>query len=214
MRLSSTVCKGAVLPLVAGAILAVGSAHADTVIVSNLTANFVDNQGPLSNNAWYANSFTNTSVMNLTEIILRDSGPDATASLFSDNAGAPGVNLGSLVSAGNSADVNGNGDYFFTPSGTIALAANTNYWVVSNVASASSNTYWDFTNDTTANIGLGAYSPNSGGSWSSLPYTFKFEVDGVTPAGPATPEPGTWAMFCGLGVTGSGVLIRRRKRTK
>lgn len=212
MRLSSTVCKGAVLPLAAAAMMAMGSAHADSVIVSNLTANFVDNQGPLSATTWFANSFTNTSLMDLTKIILRDSGPDATASLFSDNAGAPGVNLGTLISAGNSADINGNGDYFFTPTSTIALSPNTNYWVVSNVASPSSNTYWDFTNDSTANIGLGAYSQDSGGSWNALGYTFKFEVDGVTPSGPATPEPGTWAMLCGLGITGSGIVLRRRKR--
>lgn len=214
MRLSHAISHrvAGIAFLFIGSALTGSMAKADTVIVSNLTATFQDNQGPLTTSNWFGNVFTNTSAIDVSKITLFMSGPSATAALYSDNAGAPGTNLGTFTFSGSNVDAFDHGTYDFTPSSTISLAANTNYWVVSSGLPATSDTYWDFTNDSTPNIGVGAFSPNAGGSWGNLGYTFKFEVDGINGVAASTPEPGTWGLMCGLGVMGSSILVRRRKR--
>ncbi len=90
-----------------------------------------------------------------------------------------------------------------------SLDADTPYWLVLRPASLTGNTQGIWAaND----IGQGGDAYNGGGGWIfiSLDYTPAFRING-TPAAAATPEPGSVALLVGMGVTGAGVLRRRRK---
>jgi hypothetical protein len=182
------------------------------VIVSNLADTFVDNAGPITASTWEANVFTNTSLMKLTGVSLYLYNTDSSPSLYSDAAGQPGVDLTDFTAAPGNAGIGGHGIYSFTPNTTVLLQPNTNYWIVDKGLGSTSDSYWDFTQDTTTNIGLDALGRNSGASWTTnFSFSEKFEVDGVVP-NVTTPEPGAIALFGGMSLTGLTALIRRRKR--
>ena len=212
MRLSTAACKCVVtLSLALLGTLVVNPTRAD-VIVSNLAATFVDNEGPLTASQWEANVFTNTSLMKLTGVSLYLYNTDASPSLYSDAGGQPGVDLTDFTAAPGNASIGGHGIYSFTPNTTVLLQPNTNYWIVGKGLGSTSDSYWDFTQDTTPNIGLDALTQSSGASWTTnFPYSEKFEVDGVVP-NVTTPEPGAIALFSGMSLTGLTALVRRRKR--
>ena len=134
--------------------------------------------------------------------------------LFSDAAGLPGVNIGSL---GTQA-VPANGVYNYTPGAALGLAAATSYWLVincPNCVSGTITTNWSTTNSIVV-VGLAGaavpagslFSNTSGSTWVATPQNYLFTVNGDV-AGSGVPEPSTLS-FAFASVLGLAVAHRRR----
>jgi hypothetical protein len=120
--------------------------------------------------------------------------PDTTQTLYNwDLPNVPGI------FATWSAEV-------LTPSTTLNLTANTQYWIVVTPGAADTFGSWVTSNDTTSQ-GLDAFETVGGSFWNStLTPNLAFEVDGT-----ATPEPAT---LITLGLGAAAIAVRRRRQSK
>jgi hypothetical protein len=141
---------GTVLALTLGGVTAANA----TVLYDNLPTNVqaIDSGLGLAGNGFIANQFSTGSLCpsgcTLGGITLNLTSQDGTTAgyllqILSDAAGSPGSVLGSLNNPSSfSTDFNNN---TFTPTGTISLGANKNYWVeLSSTNVNGALTYWDY----------------------------------------------------------------------
>jgi hypothetical protein len=188
------------------------------IFVSNLGGNPAEYTGyGLGSNQWLANSFeTGTTPagyqLNSIQIPIGVNGSPTgfSLSLYSDNSGQPGNNLGTLGGS-NPTDW---ALYSYTASG-IELTSSTTYWIVvtSPTPAYSDNSfYWVLTSDTdytssdgwSMNPGVWRASFSGGSSWSGgTGSPFQFAIN-ATPA----PEPEICSLV-GFGLL--AIFLRRRK---
>ena len=209
------------------AISAVTAARGDSLLVGNL-ADASAGSDTIDPNASRAQGFmTGNRAWNLTSI-------DAVLGGFS----AGGTFDASATLVGSTTDSNGKdvpdlsnplgtftfptvGASFttlnFTPTTSIVLQANTEYWFVLQATSANASGFdWQTTNDTTLDPGsegtltsFAAMIPPGSGIWYSQPnQPYLIGING-TPVVASVPEPSSWIMG-GLGVSCVFALVRRR----
>jgi hypothetical protein len=204
-----------------GMLVLVVSEHAqaqEITYVSNLGENPEDYTGyGVGSNQWLANSFVTGTTsagyqLNSVQIPIGVNGNPSgfSLSLYSDNSGQPGSNLGTLGES-NPTDW---ALYNFTISG-IELTPSTTYWIVATSptpAYSDNSFYWVLTSDTdytssdgwSMNPGVWRASFSGGSSWSDgTGSPFQFAVS-ATPV----PEPEIYSL-AGLGLW--AIFLRRRK---
>lgn len=139
-----------------------------------------------------------------------------TLSIFTNTGGNPGTLVGSFAPV-SLAQTSEPMDVDFT-SPSIALLANTTYWVVLQL-SESGDAGWDFTYSTAADMGSvfstvpstrARFSQDNGASWQAAPFDgdFMFALFDVTPV----PEPST--VLSGLAAAGATLFHCLRRRRK
>jgi len=188
-----------------------GLSYGGTVIVSNLTdtvngTGTIYSSGPPQS---YAQEFlTGNSSLALSRIIVALGGASgtftATADLVNNNSGLPG----STVLTGFTVPTipSGVADLTLTPTSSVTLQANTDYWFVLS-ASGSGSFQWEYTSTLSSSFPNYAVSMDNGATWAT-----------GTPAGPFlleadTPEPSSLVLGAIGLLTFSMVVCVRRLRT-
>ena len=196
------------------------TAAAQSVIYSNISNSAVNFSSGMSPTTWGANQFkTDFTNLVITSVTLTMNATSGTANgvvlrIFSDSSNTPGASVGGYtfdspaIGGNHNAPVN----VTFTPTSSISLNANTNYWIV--VSDPNSNSEWRYTSSNTgSSTAIGGYvvrdasTTNSGGSWSiftNSPYLTEISASAV-------PEPSTYAAWAGVIALGTTVVLRRRK---
>jgi hypothetical protein len=218
-RAFTFVATGCSVILIAGA----GSEAAGAITVSNLGnlpafTSVISATDPFGEGRESANVFTTgTSATFLDEITLEMASAFATGggfqlSLFSDNVGAPGVDLG--VTFSGSTNPATAGQYSYTPTSSFTLLASTSYWVVATVPHVSPpDRYyrWLDTENLSESgepgwsIGASVFWDFVGGShtaWIGSGRSLLFSVEAT-----AVPEPSLSLLLLG----GCGALLLRRR---
>ena len=217
MKTLSQAPRAALLAIVIGLSPAVEWATQATVVVSNLgqtdpSPAVVD----ITDLLWSGQSFTtDVQARDLIQVTLRMAAATTTGGNFSvrifSNGG--GDQPGSVISNGiltGDATPDTAGDYVYTPSATLTLAAGTKYWVVALVTSGTAQYEWKFRDTFDVDAGVGtlnnfADSPDGGGSWtlgsSTEPNFLSVE---------ATPEPSAFGAVAALGLLGFAAWRRTR----
>jgi len=204
-----------------------GSARGDSALVGNL-ANAPFGSDVIEADNPRAQGFeTDGRDWNLTSIVaaiggLGASGPqDITAMLVAATTNTQGESVPDLSAALASFDVPAIGSGFatltFTPTTSVVLNANTEYWFVLSVGVGGPSFEWQYTNDTSLDAGstgvltsAAAILPPGSGEWRSQPNApYLFQVNG-TPVGAVVPEPSSW-IAGGIGLSSVLVLARRRR---
>lgn len=138
-------------------------------------------------------------------------GTGFNVALYSDLEGNPGSLIETLSGDNNPSS----GDYTYTSSGSLQLAANSTYWWVASMTQGGNQNISLTGTTSTAETGLSgwtignshAYSLSADGDWSSsspnLPQ-FSLNVSAV-------PEPSTYAAFAGFAALIGAFVWRRRK---
>ena len=192
----------------------VGLCYGDTVIVSNLSDTLngtgtIYSSGPPQS---YAQEFlTGNSSVVLSSIVVPLGDATGTftpsAELVADNSGLPGstVLTGFTVPAvptGSPADLS------FTPTSSVTLNANTDYWFVLSASGSGGDYEWQYTNTLSTSFPNYAVSNNNGASWAIGTPPGPFLLEATTTS---VPEPSSLALVaCGF-LTFAVVLSRRRK---
>lgn len=86
--------------------------------------------------------------------------------------------------------------------GGLTLVNGMGYFSTSSTATGGSNSLYSFDPFTGANALIGSFSPTITGNG----------ISGITGLSSAVPEPGSVALLLGMGVTGAGFLVRRRRQ--
>jgi hypothetical protein len=215
-----------VLLIVTSAICS-GSARGDSALVGNL-ANAPFGSDAIDADNPRAQGFrTDGRDWNLTSIVavlggLGTSGAqDVTATLVAATTNAQGESVPDLAAALATFDAPTIGSGFaaltFTPTASVVLSANTEYWFVLAAGAGGASFEWQYTNDTSLDAdstGLltsaAAAVPPGSGDWRSQPNApYLFQVNGA-PVVAAVPEPSSWVAG-GVGLTSALVLGRRRR---
>ncbi len=135
--------------------------------------------------------------------------------LYNDSAGAPGTLLTTLTDPAISVGTN---TFSFTPSSAFTLNAGSAYWVVvsNNAAIADSFRWLTSTTPGITPTGIAAstgyifaFSPPPPSGPLDTTFQNSYSVIGTAVA---VPEPGSMAMLLGMGLTGAGFLMKRRRR--
>jgi hypothetical protein len=191
-----------------------GLSYADTVIVSNLTAivagtGTIYSSGPPQS---YAQEFvTGNSSVVLSSIIvpLGDASGTFTAAadLVADNSGLPGSSVLTLftvptIPTGSATDLT------FTPTSSVTLKANTDYWFVLS-ATGSGSYQWQYTNTLSASFPNYAVSSSNtmGATWTvgTPPGPFLLGANAA-----AVPEPSS-LVLAAIGLLALGMVVRARR---
>lgn len=194
-------------------LISAGLSYGDTIIVSNLGATVngtgtIYSSGPPQS---YAQEFlTGGSSVLLSSIVvpLGDATGTFTASaeLVADNSGLPGSTI--LTSFTIPAiPTTTPTDLTFTPTSSVTLNANTDYWFVLS-ASGSGDYKWDYTNTLSTSFPNYAVSNNSGATWSIgvPPGPFLLEATAAS----VVPEPSSLVLSA-MGLLVFGVVVCARR---
>ena len=172
-------------------------------------------------NVFYAQGFTtgatlyNINSVDLALGVTNAGNGSPLLQIYSDNAGAPGANLGAVFT---NPTFGTRAIYNLSLATPFALAASTSYWLVVSDTTAGSSTkfnwyYSDTFNSPSAKNGSnfqfvnGARSVNGGTSWVT---NTAFSQTGITINATAVPEPTTWA----LAAIATGVMAAVARRRK
>ncbi len=212
---SQSLCQAfSILGVAIAAAMLLGQAAiaAPVALYDSINGSTASDSDSANNSTWLANQFnTDSASYELNSVVLDFSAaPLGTiaVSIYSDNSGEPGSNLGTLTNPGSVAA----GSNTFTASGIPTLASASSFWVVLRGVGASTAN-WLYTSDTPTGFGSSMNtnaSGNAGASWAGLTSTSPYMMTvNATPV--AVPEPSTWAMgLAGLAFAGVKVLRRRR----
>jgi hypothetical protein len=195
--------KKTIAAIVMGTVLAVGSTNA-AIVFGNLGANGTDLLSESGNGTttttWWATGFTvaNPNIyLNSATVGLIGSGT-IELSLYTDNAGNPGVSLISDTASVASL-VATSATFNFQSPVSYTLTSGSSYWLVARATSGSAT--WAFANSGSAPVGLngntwvatgGRRSTNSSVAWAPDAFAALSSVSIDATAAPI-PEPGTWA---------------------
>jgi hypothetical protein len=210
-RLTKILC-GAAFTLFANA----GLSYGDSIIVSNLTdiangTGTIYSSGPPQS---YAQEFvTGSSSVVLSSIVVslgNASGSfTAVADLVADNSGLPGstVLTGFTVPA---VPTGSPANRTFTPSSSVTLNANTDYWFVLSASGSGGDYQWQYTNTLSPSFPNYAVSTNSGTSWTVGTPAGPFLLEAT--AASSVPEPSSLVLVtCGF-LAFAAVLSRRHRK--
>jgi hypothetical protein len=194
-----------------------GLSYGDTVIVSNLgdTVNgtgTVYASGPPQSYAQEFQTGSSSELLSSIVVPLGDAMPTFTAAgeLVADNSGLPGSTILTSFTV-PAIPTTTPTDLTFTPTSSVTLDANTDYWFVLS-ASGSGDYKWNYTNTLSPSFPNYAVSNDSGATWTigTPPGPFLLEA---TATAAAVPEPSSLILaatgFLALGV----VVCARRLRT-
>lgn len=197
------------LLLTIGVLLLAFATHAGDIPYNNIGATPTGDD-PISSFGPLADSFNSgPTALNLTSVLVllagsTDSTGGVTMELLSSNSGpTPGSVLdviGTIASP-----VAATGEYAFTPSSTITLAANKTYWIEL-LAPGTDATQWFWSLDTSGPGVAGQFYSNFNGVFPNTNGPYQMEVSGT--ATTATPEPSSLLLF---GTSLLGLAPFRRK---
>lgn len=193
-----------------------GLSYGDSIIVSNLT-DIVNGTGTIYSSGppqSYAQEFlTGSSSVTLSSIVVslgNASGTfTASADLVANNSGLPGSSVltGFTVPAiptGSPANLT------FTPTSSVTLSANTDYWFVLSASGSGGDYQWQYTNTLSPSFPNYAVSNNNGTSWTIGTPAGPFLLE-ATAASPV-PEPSSLVLVtCGFLAFAAVLSLQRRK---
>jgi len=135
--------------------------------------------------------------------------------IYSDVAGQPNVQVGTLPTFSGSVELGTYDRHTFTSDGSIILAPLTDYWLVVGSTSNFTQNFQLSTNLVSSGPftlnNMQGFSSDLGASWSIFTNgePVKFELDATAQVSQPVPEPGTFGLF-GLGL--AGLVAWRRKK--
>lgn len=194
-----------------------GLSYGDTIIVSNLGATVngtgtIYSSGPPQS---YAQEFlTGNSSVLLSSIVVPLGNATGTftaaAELVADNSGLPGSTILTSFTV-PAIPTTTPTDLTFTPTSSVTLNANTDYWFVLS-ASGSGDYQWYYTNTLSTSFPNYAVSNNSGATWTvgAPPGPFLLEA---TAASAAVPEPSSLVLVASGLLAFVVMVCARRSRT-
>jgi hypothetical protein len=188
---------------------------APVALYDSINGSTAGDSDPANNGSWLANQFnTNAVSYDLNSVVIDFvAAPLGTIAveIYSNNAGKPGANLGTLTNPGSF----GAGSNMFSASGIPTLASASSFWVVlKGIGSGSAG--WNWTNDTPTGVGSSIntnVSGNSGQTWGGVVSGTPYMMTVNATAASAVPEidPASFGSALSL-VLGSLAIVERRRR--